>query len=96
LKLVINRILCVKKNIQSCILHKIENKIISINYGVSDILFLEKSWRKVKKIKKSPRYIVGGLERIFVVIDHKMCCIESSNRESTSERFLANVKRGPG
>ncbi len=28
-----------------------------------------------KKIKKSPRYIAGGLKRIFVVIDHKMCYI---------------------
>jgi hypothetical protein len=29
----------------------------------------------VKKIKKSPRHTAGGLERIFVPIDHKMCWV---------------------
>ncbi len=32
-------------------------------------------YERYPKIKKSPQYIAGGLERIFVVRDHKMCCI---------------------
>jgi hypothetical protein len=30
--------------------------------------------KKKKKLWKVPGYIAGVLERIFVVIDHKMCC----------------------
>jgi hypothetical protein len=48
-----------------------------------------------KKLKKSPGYVAGGLERIFVVIDHKMHYIWLWLTECPNIWYLEHILDSP-